>query len=62
MKQYEFFSFQVKLFLIKVWRVYQIFLILYLSVTWIYDIVSLLTGAENFAFVCLDAAFLGEKF
>lgn len=50
----------MKIFLIIVWRVYQIFLISLLSVTWIYDIISLSNGSDSLAFVFLDAIFLGK--
>lgn len=51
---------QVKLLLIKVWRVYQIFLISFLAIALIYDLISLSLGAEIFVFVVLDAVFLGS--
>jgi hypothetical protein len=50
---------QVKLVLIRVWRLYQIFLVGFLAFCWIYDIVKLSTE-RTLAFVLLDPIFLGK--
>lgn len=52
----------MKLILIKVWRIYQIFLISFLVIALIYDIISLTSGNEMFVFVALDVLFLGAHY
>lgn len=57
-KKIKSVSLQVKLFLIKTWRIYQIFLISFLAITWIYDIANYVGGSDILIYVILDAVFL----
>lgn len=59
-KNFKSVSLQVKLFLIKTWRVYQIFLISLLAITWIYDTANYVGGSDTFIYVILDAVFLSS--
>lgn len=54
-----FFYFKANLFFIKLWRVYQIFLIFILMFTLTYDVVIFSTGRSELTFILLDAIFLG---
>lgn len=50
----------MNLFLIRLWRVYQIFLVGFLAASWAFDIVKLTAGEPILAFVLLDPIFLGK--